>query len=272
MTLSESAPSPAMRHSATLRETRGLAIVAEGVSKAFRRYTYRSPTVKSAILDWVRRKGNQYVEFKALDDVTFEIPFGQMIGIVGINGAGKSTLLRLLARLDRPTGGRVQVRGRVTPLLQLGAGMAPELTGRRNIYLYGLLLGLSRREIEERFDDIVAFSEIEDFIDSPIKHYSSGMYVRLAFSVLAHIDPDVLIIDEVLAVGDAGFANKCLRRIRELKDTGTTIVVATHALGLVNDLCDRAILLDHGRVLADDVPKAVASLYQQLTSQNVQRE
>jgi ABC-type polysaccharide/polyol phosphate transport system ATPase subunit len=184
-----------------------------------------------------------------------------MLAVLGRNGAGKSTLLRVLAGIVPPDSGSVRVNGRVSPLLELGAGFAPELTGMRNIFLYGALLGLSRREIKDQLESIIAFSEIGDFIDSPVKHYSSGMYVRLAFAVAAHLDPDVLLIDEVLAVGDAAFQTKCLARIDEFRQQGKTIVLVTHALTHVVEMCDRALLLHHGSMIEDGPPQQVLTAY-----------
>src|SRR5579859_905019 len=196
------------------------ALEVRNVSKRYRRYAYRNLTLKGRVLDRLRGRGDQFVEFDVLKDVTFSVPHGQAMVIVGRNGAGKSTLLRILARVAEPDSGVVRVSGRVSPLLELGAGFSPELTGRRNIYLYGALLGLGRRQINDHLDEIVSFSEIGDFLDTPVKHYSSGMYLRLAFAVAAHLDPDVLLLDEVLAVGDAAFQAKCLARITEFRRTG----------------------------------------------------
>ena len=184
-----------------------------------------------------------------------------MLAVLGRNGAGKSTLLRVLAGIVPPDSGTVRVNGRVSPLLELGAGFAPELTGMRNIFLYGALLGLSRREIRDQLESIIAFSEIGEFIDTPVKHYSSGMYVRLAFAVAAHLDPDVLLIDEVLAVGDAAFQAKCLARIDEFRQQGKTIILVTHALQRVVEMCDRALLLHHGSLVEDGPPQDVLTAY-----------
>jgi ABC-2 type transport system ATP-binding protein len=213
-------------------------------------------------MDFLRGRSDKFVEFDAVRDATFYVPHGQMLAIVGRNGAGKSTLLRVLAGIVQPDSGVVQVHGRVSPLLELGAGFAPELTGRRNIFLYGALLGLSRREISDQLDSIVSFSEIGDFIDTPVKHYSSGMYVRLAFAIAAHLDPDVLILDEVLAVGDAAFQEKCLNRIQEFRREGKTIIVVTHALQQLVETCDRAILLHHGSLIEDGPPRQVLQAYE----------
>jgi ABC-type polysaccharide/polyol phosphate transport system ATPase subunit len=184
-----------------------------------------------------------------------------MVGIIGPNGAGKSTVLKLISRIIEPTSGRVEVNGRVSTLLELGAGFHPDLTGRENIYLNGSILGLSRKEIRQKFDSIVSFAELERFIDVPVKHYSSGMYVRLGFSVAIHIDPEILLIDEVLAVGDAAFQEKCLEKVEEMKGKGVTILLVSHDMNAVRNLCNRAIWLDYGMVRADGGPEEVVSRY-----------
>ncbi len=199
--------------------------------------------------------------FWALRDASFTIEAGETVGIIGANGGGKSTTLKLISRVLEPTHGRVIVRGRVGALLELGAGFHPDLTGRENIYLNGSLLGLSRADIERQFDAIVAFAELERFIDVPVKHYSSGMYVRLGFAVAVHTDPDILLVDEVLAVGDATFQRKSLERIMELKRDGKTIVFVSHSAETVRSLCQRVIWLDEGRVVADDLADVVLARY-----------
>lgn len=197
----------------------------------------------------------------ALQNVSFEVQQGEAIGIIGPNGVGKSTTLKIIAGITEATSGQVSVDGRVSALLELGAGFHPDLTGRENIYLNAAIVGMSRKEIEERFDSIVAFSELERFLDTPVKRYSSGMYCRLGFSVAAHADPDVLLIDEVLAVGDAAFQTKCLNRMRELKEAGKTIVFVSHTLPRVRRLCERAILLYKGQVIADGPSSEVIATY-----------
>lgn len=243
------------------------AIELEHVSKRYRRYAYRNMSLKGRVLDLVHGQRSQYVDFAALSNVTFSIPHGQTVAIIGRNGAGKSTLLRILARVVEPDTGTLRVDGRVSPLLELGAGFAPELSGRRNVYLYGALLGLARREIEKQFQSIIEFSEIGDFLNSPVKHYSSGMYLRLAFAIAAHLNPEVLLIDEVLAVGDASFQQKCLARINEFRQQGKTIVIVTHMLQHVVDICDRALLLDHGSIIEDGAPADVLTEYSRLLLQ-----
>lgn len=189
-------------------------------------------------------------EFWALSDVSFDVPEGERIGIIGANGAGKSTLLKILSRVTAPTTGRVEIRGKVASLLEVGTGFHPELTGRENIYLNGAILGMARGEIRQKFDQIVDFSGVEKFIDTPVKHYSSGMYVRLAFSVSAWLDPDILILDEVLSVGDQAFQKKCEERMRELTKDGRTVIFVSHSMATVNQMCQKALYLEHGRVVS----------------------
>lgn len=193
-------------------------------------------------------RGASREEFWALNDVSFEVQPGEVVGIIGRNGAGKSTLLKILSRITKPTNGRVKLNGRVGSLLEVGTGFHPELTGRENIYLNGSILGMSRREIARKFDEIVDFAEIETFLDTPVKRYSSGMYVRLAFSVAAHLEPEILIIDEVLAVGDATFQRRCIERMSQLARSGCTILFVSHNLEIVPLLCQNAILLSRGNV------------------------
>jgi lipopolysaccharide transport system ATP-binding protein len=189
--------------------------------------------------------------FWALKDISFDVKQGDVVGIIGRNGAGKSTLLKVLSRITEPTAGQADIHGRVASLLEVGTGFHPELTGRENIYLNGAILGMKKAEIRRKFDEIVAFSEVEKFIDTPVKHYSSGMYVRLAFAVAAHLEPEILIVDEVLAVGDAAFQKKCLRRMGEVANEGRTVLFVSHNMTAVQSLCTRAILLRGGRVVAD---------------------
>ena len=197
--------------------------------------------------------------FRALQDVSFEVQPGEVVGIIGRNGAGKSTLLKILSRITEPTEGRIEVRGRMGSLLEVGTGFHPELTGRDNIYLNGSILGMHRREIARKFDEIVAFSEVERFLDTPVKRYSSGMYVRLAFAVAAHLDPEVMIVDEVLAVGDATFQKKCLGKLGEVGRSGRTVLFVSHNMGAILALCGKAVLLERGRlVFAGKCSDAVA--------------
>jgi lipopolysaccharide transport system ATP-binding protein len=194
------------------------------------------------------QESNRSTDFWALRNVGFEVAPGEAVGIIGKNGAGKSTLLKVLSRIVDPTAGRVEIRGRVGSLLEVGTGFHPELTGRENVYLNGSLLGMTRREIASKFDAIVEFSEIQEFLDTPVKRYSSGMYVRLAFAVAAHLDPEVLIVDEVLAVGDATFQRRCMERMAELVRSGRTILFVSHNMQLIPQLCRRAVLLERGKV------------------------
>jgi len=241
------------------------AVIVENVSKRFRRYPTRGhTTLKEALLKgqlFRMRRNREYVE--ALKDVSFTVPEGTVLGIIGPNGAGKSTLLRLIAGIYRPTTGRVVVNGRLSALLNLGLGFHPELTGRENIIIGGLAMGLSRREIMRRLDEIVAFAELEDFIDAPVRTYSSGMYMRLAFSVAVNVDPDILLLDEVLAVGDAHFAEKSRARMEEFKEGGKTILLVTHDLATVESWCHQALWLEEGKVRALGDPHEVVSQYRE---------
>ena len=199
----------------------------------------------------------------ALKDINFEVHPGEVVGIIGRNGAGKSTLLKILSRITEPTTGRVDLYGRVGSLLEVGTGFHPELTGRENIYLNGAVLGMKHEEIKRRFDEIVAFAEVEKFLDTPVKHYSSGMYMRLAFAVAAHLDPEILIIDEVLAVGDAPFQKKCLGKLEEIGSQGRTVLFVSHSIPMIMRLCSRVVLLDRGAKIADGAPPQMARIYLQ---------
>jgi len=247
------------------------AVIVENVSKRFRRYPTRGhTTLKEALLKGQllrMRRDREYVE--ALKDVSFTVPEGTVLGIIGPNGAGKSTLLRLIAGIYRPTTGRIVVNGRLSALLNLGLGFHPELTGRENIIIGGLAMGLSRREIMRRLDEIVAFAELEEFIDAPVRTYSSGMYMRLAFSVAVNVDPDILLLDEVLAVGDAHFAEKSRARMEEFKDQGKTILLVTHDLATVESWCHQALWLEGGKVQALGDPKEVVARYRAQASATV---
>jgi lipopolysaccharide transport system ATP-binding protein len=197
----------------------------------------------------------------ALNDVSFTVMPGEVIGIIGRSGSGKSTLLKVLSRVTEPTSGRVELYGRVTSLLEVGTGFHPDLTGRENIYLNGAILGMRRREIEQKFDEIVAFAEVERFLDTPVKHYSSGMYLRLAFAVGAHLNPDILIVDEVLAVGDASFQLKCLGKLDEVTRDGRTVVLVSHDMSTIAQTCHSAVLLQEGRVDRIGLAKEVVDYY-----------
>ncbi|NIQ01573.1 MAG: ATP-binding cassette domain-containing protein, partial [Nitrospinaceae bacterium] len=197
----------------------------------------------------------------ALDDVSFEVKRGEALAIIGRNGAGKSTLLKILSRITTPNRGRAEIRGKISSLLEVGTGFHPELSGRENVYLNGTILGMKKKEVDRKFDEIVDFSGVDKFIDTPVKRYSSGMKVRLAFSVAAHLDPDVLIIDEVLAVGDQEFQKKCLNKMEEVEKGGRTVLFVSHKMSSVMKLCDRAILIDSGRIVEDGPSKRVVSNY-----------
>lgn len=207
-------------------------------------------------------EGEEIEEFWALRDVDFEVRQGDVVGVIGRNGAGKSTLLKVLSRITEPSEGRVRIRGRVASLLEVGTGFHPELTGRENIYLNGAILGMSRTEIRRKFDEIVDFAEVERFLDTPVKRYSSGMYVRLAFAVAAHLEPEILVIDEVLAVGDAAFQKKCLGKMQDVAGHGRTILFVSHNMAAVKSLCNRGVLLDGGMVKAAGDIADVANAYE----------
>lgn len=201
--------------------------------------------------------------FWALKDINFSIEQGDRVGIIGRNGAGKSTLLKILSRITEPTSGRIKIRGRVSSLLEVGTGFHPELTGRENIFLNGAILGMGKAEITRKFDEIVAFAEVEKFLDTPVKRYSSGMYVRLAFAVAAHLEPEILIVDEVLAVGDAQFQKKCLGKMEDVGKEGRTVLFVSHNMAAVNRLCNRGILIDQGRVVTEGFVESILTLYMQ---------
>ena len=226
-------------------------------------FTLRHTRSLKELIVWTfrGRSGELSDQFRALDEVSFTIEQGESVALLGLNGSGKSTMLKLISGVMRPDSGRIGTRGRVAGLIEVGAGFHPDLTGRENVYLNGAILGMSEQEIDERFDEIVAFSEIERFIDTEVKFYSSGMFLRLAFSVAAHSHPDVFLIDEILAVGDEPFQAKCLARIRELRAAGQTLVIVTHDLNMVQQIVDRGIVLDKGRMVCDGpVAEAVARI------------
>ena len=240
------------------------AITIRDVSKLYRKYAYRRQfsTLKSALL-----KGSLASElspnevFHALNRVSLQVPSGTTLGVLGRNGSGKSTLLKLIAGITKPTSGTIEVRGRVSALIELGTGFHPEISGRENVFINGVMLGLTKREITSRFDEIVEFAELEEFIDAPVKTYSSGMYMRLGFAVAVNVDPDVLLVDEVLAVGDEGFSLKCLDKFAEFKRRGKTILLVTHGLSMVERFCDEAVWLDDGIVRGEGDPRRVVHAY-----------
>ncbi|HIE51067.1 MAG TPA: ABC transporter ATP-binding protein [Armatimonadetes bacterium] len=239
-----------------------VAIAVEHLWKTFR-LVHRATTFKGAVLQWLslRARRGSVESLTALSDVTFQVPAGQTVGIVGRNGAGKSTLLAVLGRIYRPTRGRFRVRGRVATLLELGTGIHPELTGLENIYLSGTILGMKRQEIRRKLDDIIAFAELEPFIDTQVKGYSSGMMMRLGFAVAVHVDPDVLLVDEVLAVGDELFQRKCYAKIEEFQAQGKTILFVSHDLEAVRRVANRVLWLDQSVLRADGPPEEVLAQY-----------
>lgn len=254
----------------------GPAIQVEGLGKQYRlgaqreRYRTLREQLVRALTSPARRlqsvlRGHSTIAstdtFWALKGVSFEVERGDVVGIIGRNGAGKTTLLKILSRITEPTSGCAQIRGRTASLLEVGTGFHPELTGRENIYLNGAILGMKRPEIDSRFDQIVAFAEVERFIETQVKHYSSGMYLRLAFAVSAHLDPEILLVDEVLAVGDASFQKKCLGKMGEVADAGRTVLFVSHNMEAVQRLCRRCLWIDHGSVVADGKPDTVISTY-----------
>ncbi|MCB9100576.1 MAG: ABC transporter ATP-binding protein [Anaerolineales bacterium] len=247
-------------------------IVVKEASKEYQHYhTHRPTTLQEAILQGLR-KIKPINKFKALDQVSFTIKSGQMVGVIGANGAGKSTLLRLIGGVGRPDKGKVEINGRIGALLDLGAGFHSDLTGRENTYINGVISGLTRQEVTDRFDSIVAFAELENFIDNPLRTYSTGMRMRLAFAIAVHIDPDILLIDEVLAVGDMAFQEKCLKRIAQFKERGCTILLVSHDIEQVRHLCDEVIWLQSGRIKAQGPSEVVVQQYiDEMSSETQQR-
>jgi ABC-type polysaccharide/polyol phosphate transport system ATPase subunit len=240
------------------------AIELTNASKVYRRFAHRKQfaTLKSALLSRSLVRDLKPEEtFTALNNVTVSVPRGQTLGVIGRNGSGKSTMLKLVAGISKPTAGTVKVTGRISALIELGAGFHPEISGRENVFINGIMLGLSKREVADRFDEIVEFAEMKDFIDAPVKTYSSGMYMRLGFAVAIHVDPEVLLVDEVLAVGDEGFTHKCLDKFAEFKRRGKTILLVTHSLGMVERFCDEALWLDAGRIKGSGDPKRIVGAY-----------
>lgn len=241
-----------------------VAVEFEDVSKVYRRYAHRRrfATLKSAILKGSLAGGLGPEEtFLAVDRLSLAVPAGCAFGVIGRNGSGKSTTLKLIAGITKPTSGRVRISGRISALIELGAGFHPEISGRENVFVNGVMLGLTKREIARRFDEIVEFAELEEFIDAPVKTYSSGMYMRLGFAVAVHVDPDVLLVDEVLAVGDEAFSLKCLDKFAEYKRRGKTIILVTHGLGMVERFCDEALWIDDGAERALGDPRRVVQAY-----------
>lgn len=234
------------------------AIEVDKITKSFKVYYDKGSQLKERLLFWNR---NRYEEHQVLKGISFEVKKGEAIGLIGHNGCGKSTTLKLLSRIIYPDSGSIQMNGRVSSLIELGAGFHPDMSGRENIYTNAAIFGLTKKEIDARLDDIIAFSELEEFIDNPVRTYSSGMYMRLAFSVAINVDADILLIDEILAVGDANFQAKCFNRLREIKANGTTIVIVSHSLGQIEQICERSIWIHEGEIRMEGVPREVHAEY-----------
>ena len=243
-----------------------IAIRVSNVSKKYLIGKQKDSSLRGSLQGVFNRKSAQGDEFIALNDVSFDIKKGDIVGIIGKNGAGKSTLLKILSQITKPTTGRIEINGRIASLLEVGTGFHPELTGRENIYLNGTILGMSRNEVKSKFDEIVVFSGIEKFVDTPVKHYSSGMYVRLAFSVAAHLEPEILIIDEVLAVGDAEFQTKCLGKMKDVAAEGRTVIFVTHDMSALKSLCPKSMLLEDGKTSCFGETKEIVEKYLNLSN------
>jgi len=240
----------------------------ENVTQRFRLIQERPDTVRE-LFSKIFRQRSSFHDFEAVKNVSFEVPCGQMLALIGRNGSGKSTLLKMIAGVYRPSKGSVTVNGSLAPLIELGAGFHHELTGRENILLNGLLMGYSKRDMLERQQSIIEFADIGEFIDSPVKQYSTGMYMRLAFAVAIEVDPQILVIDEILGVGDLGFQEKCFERIRRFRASGKTILIVTHDMKTVQEHCDRALLIDHGNLIADGAPQETIAVYRSLLTPEV---
>lgn len=228
------------------------------VSKKFKRYQDKATTLKEHLLQLRSSKADT---FWALKDINLRVETGETLGLIGHNGSGKSTLLKLITKIIYPTSGTITTQGRVSSLLELGAGFHPDFTGRENIYINASIFGLGKKEIDKKLDSIIAFSELEGFIDSPIRTYSSGMYIRLAFAVAVHVEPQILLMDEIMAVGDANFQKKCIAKIKEFKQQGVTIVFVSHKMEDVYEICDRVVWLDHGRIVASGDTREIGQKY-----------
>lgn len=237
----------------------GVAVSVEHVSKKFRLYRERNQSLKSTIM---RGRHSVHEDFWAIKDVSFEVPEGSTFGLIGSNGSGKSTLLKCLAKIYYPNSGTITSNGKVAALLEVGSGFHPELSGRENIYLNGSILGMSRKSIDSKFDQIVDFSGVEEFIDQPVKNYSSGMYVRLGFSVAIHVDPEILIVDEVLAVGDAEFQAKCNQKFQDFQQEGRTVILVSHSMDMVKKMCNQVAWLNKGDLVAVGDATSTISQYE----------
>lgn len=245
------------------------AIRVRDVTKTYSLGVQKSGSIREQLIRFFRKSGQNTVKFNALHNLSFDILKGDVVGIIGKNGAGKSTILKVLSQITTPTTGRIEINGRVASLLEVGTGFHPELTGRENIYLNGTILGMTRKEVREKFDEIVAFSGIEKFIDTPVKNYSSGMYVRLAFSVAAHLEPEILIVDEVLAVGDADFQKRCLGKMQDVASGGRTVLFVSHNMAAIQNLCNKTMYLKGGELLEYGKTEEVIPLYLNENSSNI---
>ena len=235
-----------------------IAVRVDHVSKSFRMYKERNQTIKSAIM---RGRTSVHEDFWALKDITFDVPIGSTFGLIGSNGSGKSTLLKCLANIYFPNKGTIEHFGKIAAMLEVGSGFHSELSGRENIFLNGSILGMSKKEITRKFDEIVDFSGVEEFIDQPVKNYSSGMYVRLGFAIAINVDPDILVVDEVLAVGDTEFQDKCFRKFEDFKRDGKTVILVTHAMEAVTAMCDHAAWIDKGTLMAAGEAEPIIAAY-----------
>ena len=245
------------------------AIEVDHISKSFKIFYDKGHTIKDQVVSSKRRK---YEKREVLKDISFKLKRGEAVGLIGHNGCGKSTTLKLLTRIMYPDSGTITMRGRVSSLIELGAGFHPDMSGRENIYINASIFGLNKKEIDRRLDDIIAFSELEEFIDNPVRTYSSGMYMRLAFAVAINVDADILLIDEILAVGDVAFQAKCFNRLREIKKAGTTIVIVSHSLAQIEQICDRSIWLHDGLIREEGAPRIVDPKYMAYMSQKEERK
>ncbi len=234
------------------------AIEVTNVVKKFKVYLDKGNTLKEKLLFWKR---NQHENRLVLNDISFNIKKGEAVGLVGHNGCGKSTMLKLLTRIMYPNSGKINVRGKVSALIELGAGFHPDMSGRENIYIDASIFGLTRKEIDAKVDKIIEFSELQQFIDNPVRTYSSGMYMRLAFAVAINVEAEILFVDEILAVGDAAFQQKCFNKLKEIKAAGTTIVIVSHSLGQIEEFCDRSIWINEGKIRMEGKPKEVHAAY-----------
>jgi ABC-2 type transport system ATP-binding protein len=237
----------------------GVAVRVDHVTKSFRMYHERNQSLKAAIM---RGRTSVHEDFLALNDVTFDVPLGSTFGLIGSNGSGKSTLLKCLANIYYPNKGSVTHFGKIAAMLEVGSGFHAELSGRENIFLNGSILGMSRKDVTKKFDEIVDFSGVEQFIDQPVKNYSSGMYVRLGFAIAINVDPDILVVDEVLAVGDAEFQEKCFRKFSDFKQAGKTVILVSHSMDTVQTMCDHAAWLNHGQLQAVGEAKSIIRAYE----------